>query len=264
MKAKKSPKSSSNLNLAAFFIVSIFLLIFLSSFIKVFLLYNQSKFDGNTPLNILVYGKEASVLAISPSDKKLSAFLLKEKTSKENISALLGLPFDAEIKSDSFEYSGNVKGRVSALLLNYKDANTDLNLFDRVRLFLFVQGLSKENLSAQAISKNQPISEIDRIITSGASDRKIIDEGLSIEIINASGVDGEGADIARLVTNIGGNVILVSTSQNTLDKSSVEYKREMGYTVNRLSDIFNFEVKKHTGDSIADVIIVLGKDRGVN
>ncbi len=224
-------------------------------------MYKESKFEGSVPINILVQGEKNSVLAVSPVGNKLSVFYLDGKVSRQDASHFLGLPLDAQIKSNSLDLSDDPKGKILGALLSYSGIETDLSIFDRIRLFLFVQRLKSEDLETRVVSKNQSFSEIDKIVSPQTADRKIQDEGLSIEVVNASGIDGQGANIARIITNMGGNVILVSTSQSSTEDSRVEYKKDVGYTVNRLSNALRFEVKKHRGDSIADVIIVVGKEK---
>lgn len=262
MKAKKSKKSGGNLNLAAFFLAAIFFLILFSFLVKFFIVFNQSKVNGKSPVNILVQGQENAVLAISPAEKKLSVILIKEDIDRKSASNLLGIAIDANINSESIIPSKGIKEEISDILLDYREIKTDLNFFDRVRIFIFVKSLSQDSIQEDTISVNSSKEKIDTVISPLVSDKNIQDEGKSVEVINASGIDGAGSNLARTVTNMGGNVILVSTSQDVSQESFIGYKGEKSYTVDRFSDVFNFEAKEYTGNSIADVIIVVGKNFG--
>ena len=66
--------------------------------------------------------------------------------------------------------------------------------------------------------------------------------------------------MARLITNISGNVVLVSTSQNMQGKSVILYKGKKSYTLERLSKLLGFDVMENKSQSLADIAIQIGKD----
>lgn len=255
MKAKKSQRNPNNLNLAGVFIALIIFLIIFSFFVKAFIVFKQSKYDGDNPLNVLISGEKYAVYAISPSEKKLSVINLDESLdSEKDIEELLGITIDARI-----EPNGDRESNFSTHLLN--NSKTDLNIFDRIRILLFVKSAGSKSVVSESIESDLSASQINETVYKLIADSRIEDEGKTIEVINASSADGIGSKIARIISNIGGNVVLISTSKDVSQKSTLEYRREKGYTVNRLSKNLGIEAEKTDNESIADIVVIIGEDR---
>ena len=263
MRSKKSKDVRNNLNLAIFFLGAIFLLILFSLLVKIFIVLGDSKFNANSPFNILVQGKDnASLVTISSKDKKLSAIVLNGNVNRKDAQNLLGIKVDSQIESNSFEVSNGIKTEIGGLFQDYKTLQSDLSFFDRLKIIFYIKFFPKEEVTERTLSLSASQSEIDAIISDLVSDKNIIEEAKSIEVINASGIDGIGAKAARIISNMGGNVVLISTSKDPSASSVVEYREERGYTAQKLSSVFGFEIKKSERASIADVIMVVGKNRG--
>ncbi len=66
---------------------------------------------------------------------------------------------------------------------------------------------------------------------------------------------------SRLLTNLGGSVVLISTASKEEETTSIAYSGKKTYTVERLEKILGLNaVKKETG-AIANIVVVIGKDR---
>lgn len=85
-------------------------------------------------------------------------------------------------------------------------------------------------------------------------------EKISIAIVNGTGVAGLGNRIARLITNIGGNVVSVSTSDNLISDSEILYSKENNYTARRIAQILSFKINNKDNMDISDVTIFIGKN----
>ncbi len=91
-------------------------------------------------------------------------------------------------------------------------------------------------------------------------DRKILDEGASVTIINASSTPGLGSTLAIFITNLGGTVVTVESAESTQEKSTLEAKNKRGEILTRLKSIITLEEKK-VGDKFSgDLRIVIGED----
>ena len=77
---------------------------------------------------------------------------------------------------------------------------------------------------------------LDQFIQSRFEDSKLKDEGLGIGILNATDHPGLAEKAARVVTNIGGRVILTGNLEERQHNSFVLGKD--GYTQTRLSQVF--------------------------
>ena len=260
MRSKKQKEKKNNLKVAIVFIGIIVLLVVFSLLVRFIIAFNSSKFDGESPLSIEIdNGRSAGVLTLSPGDKKVS--LIKVDNGGADVSDFLGIGAEAKIKSDSFLLSEEIRNEVFKLLIDYGGVRADLNAFYRIRIVFFVKSTHSDSIKEITISPSATSSQVDQIVSSLISDKKIIEEGLSIEVKNASGIDGLGTKIARVIANFGGNVILVSSSEDILDASYVGYSGRKTYTVKRLSKVFGMNSKNEKESSIADVLIIIGKDR---
>ena len=93
------------------------------------------------------------------------------------------------------------------------------------------------------------------------SDAFIEKDKQTIQIINATNVSGLGNRLAKLVTNMGGDVIIVATGNIPRKKSVISYIDKKTYTVERLEKVLGYEVVKTTEDAISDITIVIGEDK---
>jgi hypothetical protein len=91
-------------------------------------------------------------------------------------------------------------------------------------------------------------------------DPAIYRENQSIEIVNATRIDGLGAKFASFISNIGGNPVMVSSSNDVIGKSKIIYYGKESYTVKKLSTYFNIKKENSKTRRLADVIIIVGKD----
>ena len=92
-------------------------------------------------------------------------------------------------------------------------------------------------------------------------DSFIENERQTIKIINGTGVSGLGSRLARFITNMGGNVIMVATENGKEKKSYISYIDKRTYTVKRLQKILGYEVVRNKDNTLSDVTIVIGEDK---
>ena len=268
MKSKKRTKDTkgSSTKIAFIFFICVIFILLASFAVKFFGVLNSSKFDGKSDFIIGVFEKDkTNVFILSPDSNTISVLDLQNNGIKaKSIQSYFDFPLDSEIQSNNFYSTSNIKKDIVNFFIKYRNSKSDLTIIDRIRIALFVRSVSDKNVVLEKMSvKNlSNISEDD--IKNLFSEKRIIDDGLTIEVVNASGEDGIGNRAARMITNIGGNVILVTTAKENSNNSFVEYKEQKSYTASRLGKIFNFNIKKTDRDSIADLIMVIGKNRGEN
>jgi hypothetical protein len=255
----KKKVKQGNLKLAGIFIAVVLGLIFLSFTVKLAFVIKGSKFDGNHKFNVLFKGNnEEDIVSFSPNPRSIS--ILKIVNPSTDLANTIAVPIDGTIK---------VKGdlNISDLLtilfksefpMGNKVGN--LTFLDLFRLALFSRTVSSNTTYLREFSSNFSNAQKNTIISLTFTDPSVYEENQSIEIINATTVNGLGAKFALFITNIGGNPILISNSDNQESKSKIIYFGEESYTVKRLSAYFNIPKEKASQRGIADVIIVLGKD----
>ncbi len=259
MKRKKK-KSSKNTKLAFIFLALVVGIVVFSLIFKIVALISESQFDNAHRFTIsLSNNRNLEVVSFSPQTRSIS--ILKLDGNKNlNLYRFLEIPIDADMHSDSIDFKKSPSEILSAVLFNYKNVNSSINVVDIVRLLLFAKIVPSENIYEKHLSAGSDMQTRDKISLSFFSDEKISEENVSVEIVNASDVAGAGGRIARLVSNMGGNVVLVSTATDTTKKSEILYSGGQTYTLLKLENLLGFPAIKNNASSIGNVIIQIGEN----
>ncbi len=255
----KSKDKSKNINLVFLFFGVVFLII-LSSFIyKLFLVVKNSKFDGSNNY-VLAYMKsnESDIVSFSPSANSISILKIKGNF-KGKIVSLVKVPVDGYVYGEKNLEKQNVPGFIDSAF--FMDRNS-LNYVDLFRLSIFARGVPKQNVNRDQVNSSD-WNKIEELAQSLFSDPKIVSEKESVEIVNSAGVYGLGNSFAQILGNIGGDVVLVSTGNDRND-SSITYFGEKTYSVKRYSQILGVEPVQSKDRGISDIIITIGKDKAQN
>ncbi len=253
----------SNLNLAAAFVLVVFGLIVLSLFVKALFVFRDSRFDGSHNFIVGFVGeKQTKIASFSPQGKTISILDVDLALDKKKLSKALGVPIDGVIKlrDDNLQ-----KEDISTVLLKSsfpfsKDVE-GLTFVDTFRLSIFAKNVPSSSVYERIFPKSLNDSQKSTVLTLSFSDPTVFGENKNIQIINATDNYGLGTRLASLITNIGGNPVLVTTADEKLQKSKIIYYQDESYTVKKLSYYLDFPVEKIDEKGIADVIIVIGKDK---
>ncbi|MEM4230728.1 MAG: LytR C-terminal domain-containing protein [Candidatus Pacearchaeota archaeon] len=258
MKRKKD--SGKNTKFAIIFFGILIFIIFASLLYKTILLIGDSRFDGNHRFNVLVWdNKNIKVLSFSPEENIISVIRIQGERGGLDIYKFLEIPLDAHIITNNDNFNKDIKKLLLESVFGTVTTKSDLNIIDIIKLLLFKASVSEEKIVEKNIFTKLGEAERDEMIADIFEEKKIAQEKLSIEIVNSTDESGLGSRIARLITNIGGNVILVSTSQKAEDKSMIFYKKEKTYTLKRLREILHFPIQENQ-HAIGDITVRLGKD----
>lgn len=200
------------------------------------------------------------------------------KLMKATIQQSLAIPVEAYLK-----LSRNCSGQEPAgccLEALKGRGETDLSRWDLFRLWLKIKQLrqdeaSRVNLIETSILKELELPDgtvvlktestlMDNLVKKFFSDRRVRDEALKIEILNATKYVGVANEVARLLDNIGGVVIGINNAEVKSQKSKIKSQDEKiknSYTVKKLEKILGIEAETgEMGDSRADLLIILGED----
>jgi hypothetical protein len=254
---------SSNLKLAALFILLVFGLIILSLFIKVIFVFRDSKFDGSHNFIIEFQNqKQTKLVSFSPQGKTISIVDVHLTLDKRRLSKTLDVPIDAVIKlNNDMLQSGNISTILLKSLSLFSKNTEGLTTLDVLRLSLFAKSVSSNSIYEKDLSANLTDAQKSTVLSLSFSDPAIFSEGQSIQIINASESYGLGARLANLITNIGGNPVLVTTADKPSKESKIIYYQDESYTVKKLSNYLDFPVERSGKRNITDVIIIIGQDK---
>lgn len=170
----------------------------------------------------------------------------------------------------------------SALILftPYPRVDSNLSFWDKIKLWNAVRKLRSDQLvfmdlesmkvleerklPDQSISKILNKDLLDNLFIDKFLDTKIRAESLSIEIINATGEEKIASHFSRIITNLGGKVIIKSTANET-EKFSCRLKisqdiQKRSNLVRKLRQLYDCSVMYNNQmTEQSDVKIILGK-----
>lgn len=250
-KRQKLGKSSNNLKLASLFIFLVLGIISLSILLRIFLLFGNSKFDGSNSF-IVIASEENGRQAInfSPKTNSISIVTFQGVSPKD-----LDVPKEGDFKSSEIINSENLASLLMRKIIN---SQSDMNFMDFLRLFLFTNTVKKDNFLEKSINKETAPAEVSEIIQGAFQDPEVQKEKLNIEVVNGTDIPGLGNRVGNMVSNVGGNVILVRTG-DLEDKSRIEYINS-SYTLKKLQRILGFSETHVMKSGVPDVRIIIGKD----
>lgn len=273
MKRKKKKLQTNNLKTAFIFIILVFSLIALSLLFKLGVIISDSKFDAKHNFAIVIYSKDnlknRSIISFAPDNQSISILKVDTDVKPPTLGRILEVPIDGEIrlnqKLSELEEGKEVELILGKILFKYQDIKTRLTIIDIARLWFFSKSVPASSISIKKLnllSFEQKFTDeaIDRISAQIFFDNVLSGEKISIQIINGTEVLGLGNRLGRLISNIGGNVVAVSTSDKALDKSEILSLNRGTYTYQRLSKILGFRALKLNEPAISDIVIKIGKD----
>lgn len=255
-------KRSNNLNLAFLFLILLFGLILISIFFKLIFVVKDSKFDGTHRFILAFVAKEETdVVSFSPQNKSISILKLDSQIKEEELSKFLEVPIDGVVKLSSAKVDEkNISKALWQSEFSLGNAYSRITFIDVLRLFLFARDVSQNSISQRefidGLSENQKLT----IISLSFTDPQVYQDNQSVEVINATDTFGLGNRLANLITNIGGNVVLVQSAEKNQEESEIIYYKEKTYTVKYLSRYLGFKTTQTNKRGVADVIIILGSD----
>lgn len=267
MRKKRRPSKGGNTKVAVVFIAFVLFIISISLAVKLIAILVQSQFDDSKRFTITVSSKkDIEVIVFSPGSAKsgrISSSLLRLKLAgnlDKPIGQFLAIPIDGSIKGEFLDLDQRIDSLISGMVFNYNKLQTNLTIVDCIKLFIFARSLPEREIYTRNVPQNLEPGEIDKIVARSISDDKIKLDGRTIQIINGTNISGLGNRLARLITNIGGDVIIVATANNEQMFSEISYIDDKNYTVERLSKILGFKTTKVLGKKIADIVITIGED----
>lgn len=259
----KKREKSSNMKLAGLFILLVFSLVLLSLLFKIIFLIRDSKFDSAHKFNVAFIGKNTTeVASFSPNNKSISILGIETKFDKKTLAKYLLVPIDGVVYVDTKSVDKkNISSTLFKAIFPLGIKIEQMTTIDALRLFLFSRGVNSNSIYLRELSENLNENQKSTLISLSFTDPEIYQESQSIEIINSTDVFGLGGRLATFITNIGGNVVLVTSDYSDNNKSKIIYFGEETYTIKKLSSVLGFPKEKSDKRGIAAVIIIIGKDK---
>lgn len=265
MKRKTVQKETSK-SLKTFYIyfVLVFLLIGISLFIKLIFVIQSSKYDGRHHFTIAITKdqKVKQVMSFSPQVPSLAVLTIKdENISINSLTKDHGIAADAQVEvNNAVTLNQDTTTTLWDTTRNYAAIKTDATFIDLIRLTLLSRDIISNNKVMREIRLNDNKPETNTLIARALNDPTISSENISIQIINASNVSGLGQRLGRVFTNMGANVVEVSTSYTPQMTSKIQYFGERSYTHEQIEKYLGYPVSELNRQPIADIVIILGED----
>ncbi len=265
MRRKSVRKEKDSMRMLYIYASVVILLITVSFTIRLFTLFLQSKFDGHQHFSIAVTKNSAvkEVIAFSPQIPSLAVLEVTDAkpVPHQSLAKEYGIATDAHLDvQDAIDVNNDAGGMLWSAVTHFHSVKTDMTIVDLIRLVL---------ISHDIVSNNKLISEINlaginpdnnTLIARVMNDPSITAENVSIQIINASKVSGMGQRLGRVLTNLGGTVVDVTTSYEAKPTSSIQYYGDQTYTLRKVTSLLGFPVTQLQKQTIANIVIILGED----
>lgn len=275
MRKKRKHPTNDSLRFAGFFIIFVLFLILGSIFIKGLSLYQKSKFDGAHRFTVLVkLQKEEKIVSFSPDNNSISILKILQEEETQILNRL-SIPIDEKIllKEANSNHNlsitldnKNIKSGLLTMIFSYNAFDTNMTVIDLIRLWFFTlsvpsHAVTVKELSLKSLDLNKQFI-IDSIAAQFFIDYAVSKERQSIQIINGTDIAGLGNKLAKVISNMGGNVVSVATSNSILSTSAIAYSGgDKTYTLKKLSSLFNLKIEQANDLSVSDIVITLGKDK---
>lgn len=246
------------------FSTAVLLLIAISLVFKVYTVVAKSLFDGTHRFTIVQKSNPIRIYSFAPDVNQIAVLdIATSDVPFEILSKQVKIPVDATVAEKASDYSDDsVANHLKVLFFHYNERQTQMTMIDIARLWLFGQSVDQneivyKKIDAAALSEE---NTFDKIATELFWDDTIANEKQSIQVINASGVSGAGNDFARILSNMGGTVISVTTGKKEIQKTTIQYYRQPSYTVEKIEKILKKKATVSKKRRISDIIITIGKD----
>jgi len=258
---KQKESALSNTKIAIVFFAFLIFIIGISLVFKVVAVIRQGQFDDSKRFTLAINdGKSTEVMSLSPGLKNIVIFKLNDNVRPAEAGVLLEIPIDGFIAFESLDLNQKTDSLFIKTILNYTGLKTNLTIIDLFKLVLFTRTIPESSIDVKTVGDASGL-ELDKIVGHLASDTFIEKDNQTIQIINGTDVNGLGNKLARVVTNMGGDVIIVATGNKPRKKSVIQYIDKKTYTVERLQKVLGYEVVEETDNAISDITIIIGEDK---
>ena len=264
MRKKTVPKEIKSLKTVFIYAGIVLFFVFVSFAIKTFFVIQHSKYDGQHTFTIVIAKnhKVGELIAFNPSTPSFSLLhIVSGDVPLVSYGKLLAVAADGTVDSnEDIPYGTKVTTTMLYLLLHFNSIKTNLTLYDIGRLLLLSKNVSETDKKIKDIQLPVEDIEQDKINTSLFTDDTLSSENTSIQIINATDMPGIGKRLERVITNIGGNVVAVSTAQTKENVSKIQSSNNETYTIKKLKNLFKFPVTKPDNPAVGNITIIIGED----
>jgi hypothetical protein len=265
---KTSEKNFSNLFLLKIFILLVGALVLVSLISKGIALFSNRNFDGPSFTLLVSTPNAARIIYLDREFKSINIFSVLDiqvnnnSTLKNSLNFMIPIDGIIVIKNSDAQEDLFSAGHVIRLMMDRNVKLSGLNNFDLVQMYFFAKSVRKSDIILTTIKKEVFESgEGSSLLFDSVKNENIINERKDVEIYNATEIDGFGGKVAQMLKNEGFNVVITKSKEKS-KVSEILFKEDKSNTSDRLEKIFSIAAQQQTGNSIADITIVIGDDIG--
>lgn len=259
---QKEPKFS-NARIAVVFFVFLAFVIGISIVLKVVSVVRAGQFDASKRFTIAISnGHNVEVMSLSSGLKDIVIFKLNDSVKPAEAGRLLEIPVDGFIALNSLDLNQKVSSLFVKTIFSFSNLKTNLTIIDLAKLAMLARTIPENSVTVKTVRETSAFDS-DKIVGRLVVDTLVEKDRQTIQIINRTDVGGLGNRLAKFVTNMGGNVIIVATGNSPAKKSTISYIDKKTYTVDRLQKVLGYEVRREANNAISDITIAIGGD-GIN
>lgn len=262
---KAAQQKSKSLKTFYLYAVVVGLLICLSLLIKGFFIIQQSKFDPAHDFTLAVtrQGSVKEVIAFHTQTPSVVLLVIKDRTVPyETLARDYGIAVDGYVQvGNDMPLGTDVTAFLWTSLLHTALWQSDLTVLDKIRLLLLSKGVMTNNKTIEEIFLTKQNAQLNTILSNALINQDFATENISIQIVNATDVSGFGQRLGRVLTNMGANVVDVSSAQNTQAHTTIGYYGNNSYTVGRIQKMLGVSATRLTRQTIANIVITIGTDK---
>ena len=264
---KKSVQPNHDKSLKTFYLYAtgVVLVILISLVIRGVLLFQQNVFDPahHFTLAVTQQGIVKEIVSFNPQIPSISVLKIQDKQIPyATLAKDYGITSDGYVQVDD---PSPINADITALMwfgvLHTATLQSNLTIFDTVRLFLLSKNVATNNEVTSDITLHNQNTQTNTEIIQALTDPDISSESISIQIINASNITGMGQRLGKVLTNMGANVVDVSSSQTVQKKTTMAYFGDQSFTLEHLQHLLQVSPKKLTTQPIANIVITIGTDK---
>lgn len=196
---------------------------------------------------------------------------------RETVQEFIGAPVDGWMIANSKLDGGEVKVLVeSSFWEGVKGGETNLTLLDFIRIWYEVRQIKIDKIEAIDLKQLNIFKKtylldktevyqadpatIDQVLGTLFHNPQVLAERKTVEIINGTGKTGFGNKLARIINNMGAQVLFVRTSDEPIKSSSIKTRDKASYTVEKIRKTFKIMKIENEKEINADISILIGED----
>lgn len=266
MKRKRENQESSDnksIKKVILFCAIVVLLIIISLVIRFFIVFKNSKYDGNARFTVAIVEKKSfRIFSFDPGSNQIAVLTVGGKVPAEPPQRSVGAPIDGTVTVlDQLTIPSEPENALFTIITHPTQTRNDITGVDLIRLYWFAKTVSAKNVQEERITLPGSENDIDKTVSRLLEDTHIIDDNLSIEIVNGTDIPGMATRLERIISNAGGNVVAVSSSHEIERTSKIFYYQKPSYTEAKLQHMLGYPAFVTKTQGIADIKIIIGKDQ---